>query len=140
MQHMQLQECFGSAVIAVGPEKILALVPIKPSAEDLTCSNVWLIPILRDYVVGSSLRFFMEHIAPLAESFQRISAKGTGSNYLERFCVKFCCSLFNVVFLSFSVPFCPLRCFSFIQYILVYKLHLVLSSQGVMEHGPHVEC
>lgn len=78
-----LQECFGSAVIAVGPEKILALVPIKPSAEDLTCSNVWLIPILRDYVVGSSLRFFMEHIAPLAESFQRISAKAKKSAIRE---------------------------------------------------------
>lgn len=85
MQHMQLQECIGSAVIAVGPEKILTLVPINPKAKDLTFSNVWLIPLLRDYVVGSSLQFFIEHIVPLAESFQRVSAKGTGSNYLEHF-------------------------------------------------------
>ncbi|XP_057506358.1 uncharacterized protein LOC130789581 [Actinidia eriantha] len=70
-----LQECIGSAVIAIGPEKILALLPINTNAEDLTCSNVWLIPILRNYVVESSLGFFMEHIVPLAESFQRSSSK-----------------------------------------------------------------
>ncbi|KAL7169027.1 hypothetical protein ACSBR2_034119 [Camellia fascicularis] len=70
-----LQECIGSAVIAIGPEKILALLPINPNAEDPSCSNVWLIPILRNYVVGSSLGFFMEHVVPLAESFQRVCAK-----------------------------------------------------------------
>ncbi|KAG5555725.1 hypothetical protein RHGRI_006388 [Rhododendron griersonianum] len=74
-----LQECIGSAVIAIGPEKILTLVPINPNAEDLTCSNVWLIPLLRDYVVGSSLQFFIEHIVPLAESFQQVSAKAKKS-------------------------------------------------------------
>ena len=81
MYHMQLQECIGSAVIAIGPEKILMLLPINTNAEDLTCSNVWLIPILRNYVVESSLGFFMEHIVPLAESFQRSSSEGTCSNY-----------------------------------------------------------
>ncbi|XP_058205536.1 uncharacterized protein LOC131319347 isoform X1 [Rhododendron vialii] len=74
-----LQECIGSAVIAIGPEKILTLVPINPNAEDLTCSNVWLMPLLRDYVVGSSLQFFIEHIVPLAESFQQVSAKAKKS-------------------------------------------------------------
>ncbi|KAL6987160.1 hypothetical protein U1Q18_012915 [Sarracenia purpurea var. burkii] len=76
---MQLQECIGSAVIAIGPEKILVLLPINPNAEDLSSSNVWLIPILRNYVVGSSLGFFMEHIVPLAESFQQGCAKGKKS-------------------------------------------------------------
>ncbi|CAL5420826.1 unnamed protein product [Camellia sinensis] len=70
-----LEECIGSAVIAIGPKKILALLPINPNAEDPSCSNVWLIPILRNYAVGSSLGFFMEHVVPLAESFQRVCAK-----------------------------------------------------------------
>ncbi|XP_052175050.1 uncharacterized protein LOC127789963 isoform X2 [Diospyros lotus] len=65
-----LQKCIGSAVMAIGPEKILTLLPINPDGEDLSSSNVWLIPILRNYVVGSSLRFFMDHIVPLAESFE----------------------------------------------------------------------
>ncbi|XP_059646290.1 uncharacterized protein LOC132291822 [Cornus florida] len=70
-----LQECIGSAVIAVGPEKILSLLPVSLNAEDLTCSNIWLIPILKNYVVGSSLGFYMEHVVPLAESFQQYCQK-----------------------------------------------------------------
>uniref|UniRef100_A0A5B6YH98 Putative RRP12-like protein isoform X1 n=1 Tax=Davidia involucrata TaxID=16924 RepID=A0A5B6YH98_DAVIN len=70
-----LQECIGSAIIAVGPEKTLALLPISLSSEDFSCSNIWLIPILKKYVTGSSLGFFMEHIVPLAESFQRACRK-----------------------------------------------------------------
>lgn len=74
-----LQECVGSAVCAIGPEKILTLIPIKLNIEDLTCSNAWLIPILRKYVTGSSLRFFMEHFVPLAESFQKLHTKALKS-------------------------------------------------------------
>ncbi|KAA8517112.1 hypothetical protein F0562_017405 [Nyssa sinensis] len=70
-----LQECIGSAIIAVGPEKTLALLPISLNSEDLTYSNIWLIPILKKYVTGSSLGFLMEHIVPLAESFQRACRK-----------------------------------------------------------------
>ena len=70
----QLQECVGAAVIAVGPEKVLSLVPISLNAE--TCSNAWLIPILKKYVVGASLQYFMDHIVPLAKSIQDVSDKG----------------------------------------------------------------
>lgn len=70
----------GSAVIAMGPEKLLDVLHISLDAKDQTCSNVWLIPILKEYVAGSSLGFFMENIAPLAESFQEESQKGTSSN------------------------------------------------------------
>nr|XP_043635247.1 RRP12-like protein [Erigeron canadensis] len=65
-----LQDCLGSAVIAMGPEKLLAILPISLDINDQTCSNTWLIPILKDYVVGSSLGFFIETIVPLAYSFQ----------------------------------------------------------------------
>lgn len=70
-----LQECIGSAVTALGPERILTLLPISLDAENFTCSNIWLVPILNKYVVGASLRYFMEHIMPLAESFKRASHK-----------------------------------------------------------------
>lgn len=77
----QLQDCMGSAVIAMGPEKLLDLLPISYDANDQSCSNIWLIPILKEYVSGSSLGFFMENILPLAESFcQEESQKGTYSN------------------------------------------------------------
>lgn len=74
---LQLQECIGSAVIAMGPETLLTVLPISLDAKDQTCSNVWLIPILKDYVTGSSLGFFIESIVPLAESFQEACQKGT---------------------------------------------------------------
>ncbi|KAL8041431.1 hypothetical protein ABFS82_10G163500 [Erythranthe guttata] len=70
-----LQDCIGSAVAAMGPEKILASLPISFSAKDCSGSNTWLIPILKKNIVGSSLQFFMEHIIPLAESFEKGSHK-----------------------------------------------------------------
>ncbi|KAE8098771.1 hypothetical protein FH972_016809 [Carpinus fangiana] len=69
-----LRDCIGSAVIAMGPERILTLLPISLH-DDFTCMNIWLIPILRDYVVGASLQYYMEHIVPLAKSFKRASHK-----------------------------------------------------------------
>lgn len=72
---IHLQDCIGSAVVAMGPEKILALIPISLGAKDFSCSNSWLIPILKKNIVGSSLQFFMEHIIPLAESFEQASVK-----------------------------------------------------------------
>ncbi|KAI7740194.1 hypothetical protein M8C21_031108, partial [Ambrosia artemisiifolia] len=68
-----LQECMGSAVIAMGPEKLLDILPISLVANDQTCSNSWLIPILKEYVAGSSLEFFIENVVPLAGSFQEES-------------------------------------------------------------------
>lgn len=75
----QLQRCIGSVVIAMGPEKILSVVPISLHPDDLSCSNVWLVPILRDYVVGSSLEYYMDYIVPLAKSFKRASCGGMSS-------------------------------------------------------------
>ncbi|KAH9679249.1 NUC173 domain-containing protein [Citrus sinensis] len=68
-----LQHCIGSAVIAMGPERILTLLPISLNADDFTCSNVWLVPILKNHVIGASLGYYMEHIVPLAKTFQRAS-------------------------------------------------------------------
>ncbi|XVF07210.1 hypothetical protein REPUB_Repub06bG0119000 [Reevesia pubescens] len=70
-----LQNCIGSAVTVIGPDRILTLLPISLQANDLSYSNVWLVPILKDYVVGASLRYYMEHIVPLAKSFQQASCK-----------------------------------------------------------------
>ncbi|XVE61118.1 hypothetical protein DITRI_Ditri06bG0014200 [Diplodiscus trichospermus] len=70
-----LWDCIGSAVTVIGPERILTLLPITLHADDLNYSNVWLVPILKDYVVGASLSYYMEHIVPLAKSFQQASRK-----------------------------------------------------------------
>ncbi|KAJ0098559.1 hypothetical protein Patl1_20494 [Pistacia atlantica] len=70
-----LQHCIGSAVIAMGPQRILKLLPISLDADNFTCSNTWLVPIFKNHVVEASLGFYMEHIVPLAKTFQRASRK-----------------------------------------------------------------
>ncbi|KAG8367013.1 hypothetical protein BUALT_Bualt16G0028200 [Buddleja alternifolia] len=73
MKH--LQDCIGSAVAVMGPEKLLSLLPLSLNTKDFSCSNIWLLPILKKNIVGSSLQFFMEHIVSLAESFEQASRK-----------------------------------------------------------------
>lgn len=73
---LQLQNCIGSAVTAMGPEKILTLIPISINAGGLTVQNMWLVPILQSHVVGASLGYYLEYIVPLAKSFQKESCKG----------------------------------------------------------------
>ncbi|XP_028766675.1 RRP12-like protein isoform X1 [Neltuma alba] len=68
-----LQKCFGAAVFAMGPERILMLLPISLDEHDLTYSNIWLIPILKCYVTGATLACYMDHIMPLAKSFKKAS-------------------------------------------------------------------
>ncbi|KAL5810487.1 hypothetical protein ACOSQ3_027197 [Xanthoceras sorbifolium] len=74
-QTNHLQQCIGSAVIAMGPERMLTLLPISFHTDEFTCSNIWLIPILKNHVAKASLGYYMEHIVPLAKAFQRASRK-----------------------------------------------------------------
>ncbi|XP_064990213.1 uncharacterized protein LOC135582040 isoform X2 [Musa acuminata AAA Group] len=73
MKH--LQKCIGSAVIAMGLENVLSLVPISFNRDKKTCSNAWLIPILKRYASGASLCYFMDHIVPLAKSILKVCNK-----------------------------------------------------------------
>ena len=59
---MQLHECVGSALVAMGPETFLSLLPLNLEAEGLSDANIWLFPILKQYTVGARLSFFTEEI------------------------------------------------------------------------------
>ncbi|KAI3956830.1 hypothetical protein MKW92_020756 [Papaver armeniacum] len=92
-----LEECFGSAVIAMGAEKILTLLPVVSfEEEELTSLNIWILTILRKYVVGSSLGYYMEHIIPLLQPLQQACSK-TGTELQAATCAfwdllpAFCC-------------------------------------------------
>ena len=74
--HLQVQECIGAAVVAMGPYIVLSLVPIAFDEDWLTCSNSWLLPILDKYTYGAPLQLFLEHIVPLAKSVQNASDRG----------------------------------------------------------------
>ncbi|XP_052181613.1 uncharacterized protein LOC127794500 [Diospyros lotus] len=58
----QLHECIGSALGAMGPETFLGILPLKLEAADLSEANVWLFPILKQYIIGARLSFFTESI------------------------------------------------------------------------------
>ena len=60
----------------MGPERILTLIPISVHVENFTCSNAWLVPILKKHVVRASLGYYMEHIVPLAKSFMQADQNG----------------------------------------------------------------
>ncbi|CAO1947300.1 unnamed protein product [Urochloa humidicola] len=72
-QLKNVEECIGAAVIAMGPDKVLSLIPIAFDEDRLTCSNTWLLPILDKYTYGAPLQLFLERIVPLAKSVQNAS-------------------------------------------------------------------
>ncbi|CAO2195939.1 unnamed protein product [Urochloa humidicola] len=72
-QLKNVEECIGAAVIAMGPDKVLSLIPIAFDEDRLKCSNSWLLPILDKYTYGAPLQLFLERIAPLAKSVQNAS-------------------------------------------------------------------
>uniref|UniRef100_A0A0D9VAH5 Uncharacterized protein n=1 Tax=Leersia perrieri TaxID=77586 RepID=A0A0D9VAH5_9ORYZ len=72
-ERKNVEECIGAALIALGPDKILSLIPIGFDEDRLTFSNTWLLPILDKYIYGATLQQFLECIVPLAESVQKAS-------------------------------------------------------------------
>ncbi|KAM2313831.1 hypothetical protein ACFX1S_026933 [Malus domestica] len=71
----QLHECFGSALVAMGPETFLGLLPLNLEAEDLSQVNVWLFPILKQYTIGAHLSFFTESILGMVGIIKEKSRK-----------------------------------------------------------------
>lgn len=80
--NLQVQQCLGSAAVSMGPESILSIVPISFDAEKQAYSNMWLIPILKKYIVGASLQYFLEHVLPLTKSAEDIISGGTFDPYI----------------------------------------------------------
>lgn len=71
----QLHECVGSAVGSMGPETFLCFLPLKLEASDLSEVNVWLFPILKQYIIGARLDFFMEKLLGMAKLIRQKSRK-----------------------------------------------------------------
>lgn len=70
----ELHECVGTALGAMGPENFLSLLPLNLDAADLSKSNLWLFPILKQYIVGAHLKFFTKSILPWAVEMKEKSA------------------------------------------------------------------
>ncbi|KAL6220549.1 hypothetical protein ACLB2K_008305 [Fragaria x ananassa] len=79
----QMHECLGSALVAMGPEKFLGLLPLNLEAEDPSEVNDWLFPILTKYTVGARLSFFTNSILVMVgimrEKSQKLRLQGHSS-------------------------------------------------------------
>lgn len=73
--NVQLHECFGSALVAMGPEILLSLIPLNLEAEDSSDANVWLFPILKHYIVGAPLNYFTEEILTMIKRVREKAQK-----------------------------------------------------------------
>lgn len=85
----QMHECVGSVVRAMGPEALLSILPFNLDAEDLSNVNVWLLPILRQYIVGAHLSFFTNSILDWVEHVQKICKKVVACSEMYLFLVFF---------------------------------------------------
>ncbi|CAH1446955.1 unnamed protein product [Lactuca virosa] len=70
------EHCIGSAVMVMGPDEIHTLYPLSFDANEQTCSNTWLLPIYKEYVIYSHVRFFITTIVPLSESLRKACKRG----------------------------------------------------------------
>ncbi|GFP87210.1 rrp12-like protein [Phtheirospermum japonicum] len=70
----QLHECMGKALGAMETETFLSLLPLNLEAQDLSESNLWLFPILKQYTVGAHLNFFTKSILPMIREMKQKSA------------------------------------------------------------------
>lgn len=89
---LQLHECVGSALGAMGPETFLSVVRLNLEASDLSEVKVWLFPILKQYTVGGRLSFFTETIFRMIET---MSQKAQQVNFIVS-----CCLIYSYLYIS----------------------------------------
>ncbi|CAM6087178.1 unnamed protein product [Calypogeia fissa] len=73
----QLHKTLGAALGAMGPDQFLALLPLDMDKSDLGSSRIWLLPILKQHMVGARLGFFADHLLPLANQLRKRAGKLT---------------------------------------------------------------
>ncbi|KAK6131765.1 LOW QUALITY PROTEIN: hypothetical protein DH2020_034461 [Rehmannia glutinosa] len=64
----------GNSSCCYGAEIFLSLLPLNLEVQDLSESNLWLFPILKQYTVGAHLSFFTKSILPTVAEMKRKSA------------------------------------------------------------------
>lgn len=65
----------GTALGAMGPENFLSLLPLNLGDPDQSESNLWLFPILKQYVVGAHLNLFTNSFLPMAVEMKQKSTR-----------------------------------------------------------------
>ncbi|MQM05498.1 hypothetical protein Taro_038315 [Colocasia esculenta] len=78
----QLHACLGTALGAIGPALFLDLLPLNLDVDDLSEANVWLLPILKQHIVGAQLSFFRRSIFFMIGRLQQKTLKFEGEGLI----------------------------------------------------------
>lgn len=64
----ELDQAVGAAVESMGPEVVLQAIPLEIDGNEENCNfpRSWLIPVIRDHVKNTELKFFASYFLPLA--------------------------------------------------------------------------
>lgn len=63
----ELEYTIGKAIRTLGPEAVLKAIPLSiPGREENEFRRSWLVPVLKDNVQTSTIRFFVEYFLPMA--------------------------------------------------------------------------
>jgi ribosomal RNA-processing protein 12 len=66
-----IEECFGASIKILGPEKFLDILPLNLTEK--TENRKFLLPILKNYVSYSDLKYFTDKLLPLAREMKKKS-------------------------------------------------------------------
>lgn len=67
----EVEYAVGAAVKAMGPEIVLAKIPLQTSADGIDLRRSWLLPVLKDCITNASLAYFINNLLPLATMCER---------------------------------------------------------------------
>ncbi|XP_033203361.2 RRP12-like protein isoform X1 [Bombus vancouverensis nearcticus] len=73
----------GAAIRVLGLETVLNLIPLKVSDNAINLKRTWLLPLLKDCVLGGSLTFFMETLLPIAALCEKKATEPVGGKTYE---------------------------------------------------------
>ncbi|XP_017799417.1 PREDICTED: RRP12-like protein [Habropoda laboriosa] len=73
----------GAAIRVMGPETVLTFIPLKLSDDVINLQRTWLLPLLKDCIMGGSLTFFIEILLPLAELCEKKASEPIGGKTYE---------------------------------------------------------
>lgn len=76
----ELEYAVGAAIRSMGPEKVLNIISLKKENGDLNIDRSWLLPVLKENIKCSTLKYFREGIFPLARYCQQRSTQLAQAN------------------------------------------------------------
>lgn len=71
----ELEHAVGAAIRSMGPEAVFNVISLKKPNGQLNLDRSWLLPVLKENVKGSTLKYWTDEILPLAMACQKQSVK-----------------------------------------------------------------